>query len=355
MLRSTVSLVIATFCWTHSSLGFAPSSGKPGPQTSHSPTVIRYSDAVIEEQKEDLKSRLPPVNRQHMSKLEVEFRELLKAMLFTPEEMSSITNPRLRIIYEGVAASYYEPAVYRAFEVLFEDYMPLRLAGRVIHGKLQKTMTESREYQQDQIQRVMADTDYSLQVVGRCWESFVRMAGARELDIERAEQLLRRGQELEILPFKDSEIMSNANGNANANPKQRESLTFEELVAGFRAVSPSGLSEEKFEELFQADIAPVSHNARLDAKREKYSQRYDEMLVKFGEWKSFIPSGSGRRLDILRGCFVGSENDKVVDALRVIYTDYSALRMSGDWIFQVVSTLMKGAMKRRQKNEESSP
>jgi hypothetical protein len=73
------------------------------------------------------------------------------------------------------------------------------------------------------------------------------------------------------------------------------------------------------------------------------------MLDKFAEWKAFVPAGEGRRLDILRGCFVGSENDAVVQALRVIYVDYGALRMSGDWIFKVVSTLMK-TVERRQKS-----
>ena len=83
-------------------------------------------------------------------------------------------------------------------------------------------------------------------------------------------------------------------------------------------------------------------HSNLDEKRARYNARYDEMLKKFGEWKAFIPEdGEGRRLDILRGCFVGSENPKVVEALRIIYTDYTALRLSGNWIFNVVSTIMR--------------
>jgi len=344
MLRSTVSSIIAVLCWTQSSLGFVPFSGRQA--TSLSPR--QYSDVMIEEQKEELKSRLPPVDRQQMSKLEIEFRELLKAMLYTPQEMSSITNPRLRIIYEGVAASYYEPAVYRAFEVLYEDYMPLRIAGRMIHEKLQNIMSESKEYQQAQIQNVIAETGLPLDAVGRFWESFVQIAGDRELESKRVELLLQHGQDVGILPV-DEEVLLSA-----VNPEMRPKLSFEEFVIGCHDLA-SGLSVEALEQLFDADLAPTTYSTRLDKKRAKYSQRYDDMLHKFGEWKSFIPSGEGRRLDILRGCFVGSENAKVVDALRVIYTDYTALRMSGDWIFQVVSTLMNGTVKRRQRNDKQSP
>ena len=305
---------------------------------------MRYSDTLIEEEREQLKSRLPPVDRRQKTKLELEFRELLQAMLFTPQEMSSITNPRLRAIYEGVAASYWEPAVYRAFEVLYEDYAPLRLAGRIIHGKLQEIMKESKQYQQHQLQRVVQKTGYELEDVAKCWEYFAELAGDRELSSDVVTFLVRRGEGLNILSrtTPDADII--------AKHDRRTKFTFEEVVDIFRQHS-SDLSAEMLVELFQLDDEErvgVSSSSRLDEKQLKYSRRYDAMLEKFAEWKSFIPSGEGRRLDILKGCFVGSENPKVVDALRVIYTDYSALRLSGDWIFQVVSTLMNGVMKRRR-------
>lgn len=346
MIRFTIAAAVATLCFCRSSLGFVPSSGRPNlSSVPQDRTLVRYSDVVLEEQKEELKSRLPPVDRQQMSKLSFEFRELLEAMLYTPQEMSSITNPRLRVIFEGVAASYYEPAVYRAFEVLYEDYMPLRVAGRIIHGKLQKVMDNSKEYQRDQLQAVVSKTGFPIDRVGRAWDTFVRIAGGRELVIEKVETLVCRGQESGVLP-KDPKASLSV-----MNPNDQDGLTFEELVDGILALE-SNVDGEKLEQLLQnSGIEDVSHMSGMDARHQKYSDRYDEMLVKFGEWKAFIPSGEGRRLDILRGCFVGSENRRVVEALRVIYSDYSALRMSGDWIFQVVSTLMNGTMRRRQQKD----
>ncbi len=309
-------------------------------------TLLKYSDAILEEQKEQLKNRLPPVNRHQMSKLEIEFRELLQAMLYTSQEMSSITNPRLRAIYEGVAASYWEPAVYRAFEVLYEDYLPLRLAGRMIHGKLQRIMDESKEYQRTQLSQVMSKTGFPVEIVGKSWDAYIEHAAGRELSVKTVSCLLRRGQELHLLPSCEQvEIRT-----LLSKQDPEGSLTFEEVVDVCLTLSPN-LTGETLYQIFNArDIGVVasSSSSCLDEKQQKYSRRYDDMLVKFGEWKNFIPSGEGRRLDILKGCFVGSENPKVVEALRVIYTDYTALRMSGDWIFQVVSTLMNGTMKRRQ-------
>ncbi len=43
---------------------------------------------------------------------------------------------RYRTLYSGVQAASMEPAVLRSFTVLFEDYLPIRLAGRRIYNHL---------------------------------------------------------------------------------------------------------------------------------------------------------------------------------------------------------------------------
>ena len=349
MLRAVFSVVVGLLCWGRLSLGFVvPCARNPIPSSGRNEIILHYSNVILEEQKEALKTRLPPIKRHGLSKMEKEFRELLKAMLYTPQEMSSITNPRTRAIYEGVAASYYVPEVYRAFEVLYEDYLPLRLAGRVVHGKLQKIMDESKEYQQIQLEKVVSKTGFQMEDVLLCWESFVKMAGRRELSTDRIETLFRNDLDPNVTLSQNDDIM------LIVNPKRQESLSFSELVDGFMALYPD-FTSPMMQMLFLSPGHVVSPSCQLDDKQRKYSQRYDDMLVKFGEWKTFIPSGEGRRLDILRGCFVGSENKRVVEALRVIYTDYSALRMSGDWIFQVVSTLMNGVMNRRHQSQRKAP
>jgi len=57
-------------------------------------------------------------------------------------------------------------------------------------------------------------------------------------------------------------------------------------------------------------------------------------------------TSEGRAGVVLKGCFAGLKNKDVVKALRVVYVDYSALRLAGDLIFK----LLKVAIGRKNRN-----
>ena len=281
----------------------------------------------VEEQKKQLVSQLPPVDREKMTKIEIEFRELLEDILYTDREIEAISNPRLRAIYEGIAASYYEPAVYRAFEVLYEDYRPLRVAGRIVHNKLMDVMEESKVYRDSQIKATILTAGMTRETAESSWSAFIRLAKDKEMTVEKVKSLMEK-------QYFQRQMLTMLN-----NLDER-SLEFEEFVKRLRMCSdrcPNSILQDL---LTLESLSESLELSKADRRRAKYNQRYDYMIEKFGEWKAFIPDGEGRQLDILRGCFVGSENAKVVEALRVIYTDYNALRLSGDWIFKIVSTIM---------------
>ena len=92
-----------------------------------------------------------------MSKIEIEFRELLEGILYTPLEIDAMTDTQLRVIYEGIEASYTErawrlsglwgPAVWRlhTLEDRWANGLPKNDNG---HGGAQK-------YQQQQVQAVL--------------------------------------------------------------------------------------------------------------------------------------------------------------------------------------------------------
>ena len=83
------------------------------------------------------------------------------------------------------------------------------------------------------------------------------------------------------------------------------------------------------------------------AKREKFSNRFDEYVSTFQLWERRFLSGEdnsqkhvlSRRFEILRGCFVGARNRRNVAALKIVYMDYNALRIAGDLIFQLMTKL----------------
>jgi hypothetical protein len=83
-------------------------------------------------------------------------------------------------------------------------------------------------------------------------------------------------------------------------------------------------------------------------RRDKFSKRYDDMVISFGDWEQYMPEGEGRWLEVLRGCFVGAKNDAVVKALKIVYCDYSALRLAGDTIYGIMVKLIKKKKKARE-------
>jgi hypothetical protein len=339
----------------HSSSSSSSSSTSP---------VIGFSDSVAqkedeEKEKEFLKRRLPPVKRQQMSKFEIEFRELLEGILYTESEIEAVVNPRLRAILEGISASYYEPAVYRAFEVLYEDYMPLRIAGRMVYRRLRDVMEESRKDKQSQIKTVIETTGLSRTEAESCWSTFIRMGESQRLSLKRLKMFIGKT----TYEYFDVETVEEAMDRICLNGES-DSLSFDQLMVGILNNGSKKLPRD-VEQHSKANVLQQildkdrilraegsDFSSRLDSKHRRYNDRYDDMLEQFGRWKTYIPDGEGRRLDILRGCFVGSENPAVIEALRIIYVDYSALRLSGDWIFKVVSTIM-GSVERRRVTPQS--
>ena len=297
-----------------------------------------YADATLEEQRQELKSKLPPFNRLRMSKIEIEFRELLEGILYTPQEIDAMTDTRLRVIYEGIEASYNERAVYRAFEVLYEDYIPLRIAGRMIYRKMTTVMEESKKYRQEQVQAVLAVTNLSRTQVQSSWSAFVKLAEDREVSTRNVRLHLAQ-HVVDMLNYDDVGDVLN-----RLDPERKGRLSFQELMVGlYRCAVESNISDpaNALQEILTTfDSIDAKSVSNIDEQRMKYNERYNEMLEKFAVWKDFIPPGKGRRIDIMRGCFVGAENPKVVEALRVVYVDFPPLRLSGDWIFKVVSSIM---------------
>eukprot|EP00984_Skeletonema_dohrnii_P011518 scaffold4604_cov110-Skeletonema_dohrnii-CCMP3373.AAC.6 len=70
-----------------------------------------------------------------------------------PRQRSKEEGIRYRTLYSGVQAASMEPAVLRSFTVLFEDYLPIRLAGRRIYKHLNNVMEEVRLERIGEIER----------------------------------------------------------------------------------------------------------------------------------------------------------------------------------------------------------
>jgi hypothetical protein len=76
-------------------------------------------------------------------------------------------------------------------------------------------------------------------------------------------------------------------------------------------------------------------------QKKTFAKRYVEMVKSLVGWGQNVPGGKGQWLDVLPGCFVGGRNQKVVDTLKIVYMDYSALRMARDTIYSLMSKLIQ--------------
>lgn len=332
---------------------------------------------------------------------------------------------RYRVLFEGVRSGAMVPAVSRSFSILFEDYLPIRIAGRKIYGFLGKVMEEVREERLGEVMRARDITgwDWSvreyLSVDSRevemevqniieyarfAWDTIVDRALLLEHSLEfDANQV--QYQEVGIISFsqmkelsidqlmidaflvdsseklesivKDIGVEEKHNSETPKDGTYRE-ITFlsfvslmhrcsmdmpdyqervtrflERVVGDEQHRNDSGSSNAREATTMLAAKAVSSGNTDTCKKRQKNSERFDEYVSTFKEWeqkffseksqplKELKSDVDSRRLDILRGCFEGARNEKVVAALKIVYMDYKALRLAGDLIFKLMSKIVK--------------
>jgi hypothetical protein len=140
-----------------------------------------------------------------------------------------------------------------------------------------------------------------------------------------------------------------------------DEVTFGELMVALQNCSVDSLRPECNPNMVLSEVAKRLEPGRdpLDAgslcdKKKRYVDRYDSMVSLFREWKDLVPpEKQSRKYDVLRGCFKGADSEEIVNALRIVYVDYSALRFAGDLIFKVMKTVVGVSSKQQQQNTQS--
>lgn len=291
---------------------------------------------------------LVSVDGRELTKYEEEFREMLSYFSGLYSRDLQVLDPRTRTLFEGVAASANDYPVYRAFEVLYQDILPLRVAGRVIFERLQGILGRALRDRDVQVHAAVEHTGLDQDTIKDAWYRFVGVS----LQLNGKPYLTKNQLANSTL----ASICTNVIGNDVDDLLcyfLNEHVDFTALVNGLQncveelccieQCNPTAVLfhvTEELEKLESKEEAP-----KLSARKISYSAKYDRMVEAFIGWKDRIPdidnaNDTSRRLDVVRGCFVGAENEKVVNALRIVYVDYSALRMAGDLIFGIVSSIM---------------
>lgn len=303
------------------------------------------SDALALDEKREYETlyRLPTRDRE-LSRLEAEFRSMMAEFSqYTPRDIESVQNPRYKILYEGLVAGAQEPAVYRSFEVLYEDMLPIRIAGRIIYRSLSDIITRSIQKRNEEEEIIAARTGLSTNEIDDSRRAFTTILHLDEEGGFTMEQLVASGivdAILDVLVLGDHDSLLE-----NLVENMQGKLNFQVFMVALHNFCKSLHKRERNVSAVLLDAAarmePFEDRLPVDTKqKKKHSDRYDTMVKAFGEWEDRMPKREGRRIDILRGCFVGARNEKVVDALKVVYMDYPALRIAGDLIFKLMSRLV---------------
>lgn len=303
-----------------------------------------------------LPNLIPPSDTPGMSKLEVEFYSMMREFgVFTPKDISSVKDPRYRALYEGVSAGSNEPEVMNAFAIVFQDYLPIRIAGRMIYRHLKGVMETSIEERDVVENRLVDENGFDLETIDHGRQAFLSLMDDESHEGELTmSALIDSGiveTIIELLQYESFDAFVDT-----MDADEHEKLSFEKFMIGLQKCT-AGDGErcdvscdvsEVLSEVIRRMEPVEAKRKEISAsdRKEKYSEKFDNMVTSFGEWEELVPTGDGRMIDVLRGCFVGAKNDKIVGALKIVYMDYSALRVGGDLVFKLMGKLVKRKQKK---------
>lgn len=259
---------------------------------------LSYGGALVKIHDDACLYSLPELDRD-LNKLELEFRDKLEHFTrYTTRDILSLRDPRVRVIFRGIASSAYEPAVYRAFEVLFEDLFPLRVGGRVFYKIMKQLMIDSRREREEQVALVREATGLPEQIVEDSRLAFVSTAATMNGDSfltvnQLADMAGLSLTSVEVLGFEDvEELLSRLDNDGKGN------LSFVDLMTGLQQCAEETCSvEECNPAVVMRDILadleqnPPQISEKLNVQKQVFSDRYDEMVNSFREWEDLVPQG----------------------------------------------------------------
>lgn len=264
---------------------------------------------------------------------------------YTPRDIATVENARYRALFLGIAAGSQAPEVLRAFEVLYEDMLPVRVAGRMIFRHLGGVMEKSLERRESEERSIGEKTGLSVEAIDDGRRAFLAVKDDDEREGLSIEQLVDSGivsTAVELIGYESFDEFLE-----KMEMDKKGLLSFEEFMIGLQRCWEDSTVDECNIPYVLGEIAekmvPIEEEKNMltvDERKKKHNDRFDNMVETFNEWEKRIPGGEGRMLDVLRGCFVGARNLDVINAIRIVYLDYSALRVAGNLVFKLSRRMM---------------
>lgn len=313
-----------------------------------------------------------PAGGMAVSKKLARFNSMIDGCRLPGSTITCVDSASMRTLLRGVRAAADDTAVRTAFATLYEDFGPVRFGGDLIFRQLAKAsvVASERVSALPAAEDLSVSEDERLAALSRARRLFELLDADGSGKLEPAE--LRSAPELlELLrepgdADEDGMLARIMAADENADGE----LSFVEFARGNmnRLAAADELPERAGEGA--APGRQVARQAKLDA-------RFDEMVIEFAEWEALCtgeiecelddpdgagaggspsggaagsagPAGEGRLERVLNGCFQGAKIPELVDALRLVYTQYAALRIGGDLVYKLMSKTMNQKKRRAE-------
>jgi hypothetical protein len=268
-------------------------------------------------------------------------------------DINLVASPRFRGLLSGTSAAINNQEVMVAFKVLYEDLGPVRVAGDLIFSKLEREVTKSKASTAATTVRALGRDDSCVVSARKVFDAVDADASGTVSSQELlSSDLLRSlGQCADCTCDKKGSCQSVAKFMDDIDKTHPEGeIHFDEflvaahhlLYEGDASISLFG-GEDDSEELVDELLNGREGDIGLE-KADKYSKRFDAMCAEFETWDNGESSSKAaarnpRLALVLEGCFAGAKQPDVVNALKILYMDFLALRMAGDLIFKMMRKL----------------
>lgn len=266
--------------------------------------------------------------------------------LHSEADINLVESARYRGLLTGTSAAINDPKVTLAFKVLYEDIGPVRVAGDLIFSKLERELAKSKVTAGAVTVQELGLDDSCVVVARKVFDAVDADASGTVssqelLDSDLLGSLGGCSDSESVMRFMDEIDKTHPTGELQFDEFLLASHNV--LYAGDASVSLFGgdaCAEELVDEMLNGREGELGQE-----KVDRYSQRFDNMCDEFDSWESDDATTSSKaeknpRMGlVLEGCFAGSKNPPVVDALKILYIDFRPLRMAGDLIFKMMRKL----------------
>ena len=276
---------------------------------------------------------------------------------YSEADINMVSSIRYRGLLSGTSSAINDEKVMTAFKVLYEDIGPIRMAGDLIFSKLETELLKSKDSNASVNVKALGREDSCVVAARKIFDAVDADASGTVSSKELLDSDLLRslGQCSECTCGKEGSCQSVMRFMDEIDKTHPEGdLHFDEfLLASHHLLYEGDASLSLFGGdddcgTTTGDLVDEILNGREgeigQEKMDRYSKRFDNMCTEFDSWDSNDSSDKAESQNprlalVLEGCFAGSKNPPVVEALKILYIDFRPLRMAGDLIFKMMRKL----------------